>query len=113
MAARCDVRLSAEEVRLLLRSLDHYLVTCAKKAARGRQTPCEHCDRTQILRRRLARIARSSDGQFTARAGSDHAFPRGSGHVERGGISPEGLDFVASTSGRRSRSARPLTRGRA
>jgi nucleotide-binding universal stress UspA family protein len=45
--------------------------------------------------------------------GDDHAVPRLSDRAERGGISPEGLDFVASTSGRRSRSARPRNRGSA
>jgi N-methylhydantoinase B/oxoprolinase/acetone carboxylase alpha subunit len=58
-----DVRFSAEEVHLLLRTLEHCLATCAKKAVRGQQAPCEHCDRTQILRQRLARLVRPSDSR--------------------------------------------------
>jgi hypothetical protein len=59
-AASHSVQFSMEEVKLLLQSLDHCLATCAKKAARGRQAPCEHCDRTQILRQRLNRAIGAS-----------------------------------------------------
>ena len=62
-AVSYDVRFSAEEVHLLLHSLDHCLATCAKKAMRGQQVPCEHCDRTQILRRRLTRLFPSPDSR--------------------------------------------------
>jgi hypothetical protein len=70
-------------------------------------------DLLQVIRARLLRylirrrIVEDDEGEtrFLADdlAGSDHPVPRVSDRVERGGFPPEGSDFIASTSGRRSR----------
>ena len=55
--AALQVSLDKEEVRLLVQSLDHCLATCQRKAASGKDAPCDDCDRARALRERLARLA--------------------------------------------------------
>jgi hypothetical protein len=52
-----SVELSADEIRLLLQSIDHCLATCGKKQAGGKARPCEDCGRARRLRQRLAKLA--------------------------------------------------------
>jgi hypothetical protein len=50
-----QLSLKRADIRLLLQSLDHCLATCTKKAAGGKDAPCEDCDRARNLRQRLSR----------------------------------------------------------
>jgi hypothetical protein len=56
MAAQ-QVSLEKDEVKLLIQSLDHCLATCQRKAASGKDAPCEDCERARALRERLAQLA--------------------------------------------------------
>jgi hypothetical protein len=55
--AAMKVSLEKDDVKLLLQSLDHCLATCQRKAASGKDAPCEDCDRARVLRDRLAKLA--------------------------------------------------------
>jgi len=49
--------LKSDDIRLLLRSLDHCLATCTKTAAGGKDAPCEDCDRARSLHQRLSKLS--------------------------------------------------------
>jgi hypothetical protein len=55
--AALQVPLEKDEVKLLLQSLDHCLATCKRKAASGKDAPCEDCARARALRDRLAKLS--------------------------------------------------------
>jgi hypothetical protein len=55
--AAVQVSLDKDDVKLLVQSLDHCLATCNRKAASGKDAPCEDCDRARALRDRLAKLS--------------------------------------------------------
>jgi hypothetical protein len=54
--ATVQLSLEKDDVKLLVQSLDHCLATCQRKAASGKDVPCEDCDRARALRERLAKL---------------------------------------------------------
>ncbi len=54
--AALQVSLEKDDLKLLVQSLDHCLATCQRKAAAGKDAPCEDCDRARGLRERLAKL---------------------------------------------------------
>jgi hypothetical protein len=55
--AAVQLSMEKDDVKLLVQSLDHCLETCQRKAASGKDAPCEDCERARALRDRLANLA--------------------------------------------------------
>ena len=55
--AAVQLSLEKDDLKLLVQSLDHCLATCQRKAASGKDEPCEDCDRARALRNRLAKLS--------------------------------------------------------
>ncbi len=55
--ATLQVALEKDDLKLLVQSLDHCLATCQRKAAAGKDAPCDDCQRARALRERLAKLA--------------------------------------------------------